>query len=591
MKPPLFDLNLDNWMAIILTLLPAAINFGIFFYVISFLGNNRTNTAFAVFVLLLGFWQTGEGFTRMSSTDLSAINWYRMCGFPALFMLPFGMLFALRFTGYGKKVRPVLIHTLLFIPAIILEMYFIAGGGKYNVTQSELWNWIIKPEMNVMNWIAYIWMSLISLLMVGIFWHCYIHSSLKVMKTKRSQILLVAIGFSIPTVGGIAAEVIPTLFTSADPIPISTTSMTAFSVLSFIGMIKYNFSDYSPKHQWGSIIETMNEGVLIVDNLDRIMYVNKKFCEVMGYKRAELIGKVANEYFSEDSFHKKLIESAIIERNKEVSGNYEIQLRNKAGEKVWMLISGFPYLDKNGRVIGAIGIHTNINHIKQTTVKLEEKVSELRHFFYKAHHDLKTPATTIQGLVNLYKDKKENSAEHLLFLIEKCNYQLLMLIDNISRVEAIMSYNPTVKEIDLDNKIKTIIKYITPEDKRVEFKVSFTLDSKIHSDKELLNIILRNLLDNATKYSDPSKPVCVTEIACEKKNGHVEIRISDNGQGIPDIVQDKVFNMFFKGNRSSGIGLGLYMAKCAVEKLGGSIAMKSKEHFGTEFTICLPTLN
>jgi PAS domain S-box-containing protein len=584
-----FDFNLDNWGIILLILFPALINLGIFLYGIIFLNSNRTNTSFSAFVLLLAFWQLCEGFTRLSLSPEIALEWYRIAGAPSLFMLPFGMLFILRFTGWYRKTHSPLLYSFLFIPAIIFEMIVTARVDTYTVINSNIWNWIIKPDQTPINMIMYLWMAFTSLFIVVLCWLYYFKSK-KGNEIKRTQSLLIAIGFTIPILGGIIAEVVIPLFFRANPLPISVSLMTIFSVLSFIAIVKYNFTDYSPRHQWDVIVETLNEGVLIVDNMDRIMYVNKKFCEVMEYKPSDLKGKVANVLFS-DNTPKNLIESAITERNNDISGNYEIQLKTKSGEKIWMLISGFPYLDKNERVVGAIGIHTNINHIKQTTAKLEEKIVELRQFFYKAQHDLKTPATTIQGLINLFKEKKEKNAEHLLSLIEKCNYQLLMVIDNISRIEAIMRHNPDVKEIDLENKIKRIIQYISPEDKRIEFKINLSLDSHIHSDKELLNIILRNILDNTTKFSDPKKPTCQTEINCERKNGIVEIRITDNGQGIPERIQDKVFNIFFKGNKSSGIGLGLYMAKCAAEKLGGSISMKSKEHLGTEFIICLPNHN
>ena len=366
--------------------------------------------------------------------------------------------------------------------------------------------------------------------------------------------------------------------------------MTIFSIAALIAIKKYNMLDYSPRHQWNAIIESMNEGVLIVNNKGQIKYANKKFCEITGYEFGEMEGKIACELFLNNDEQKEYICKVMKNRNKKLSNQYEMQLKTKSGEKVWMLINGFPYMDINGNVIGSIGIHTNINHLKETETRLIDKMNELKIFFYKASHDLRSPATTIQGLINLHKSGKEKNIETLFSFIEKSNYQSLMIVDEISLIASILQHDIEATETDLECEIKKIIQQINPCDSSFEFEINVDMDTNFSTDKEMLTIILRNIFDNAIKYRDLKKQLCLAKIYCYRKNNNVEIKITDNGQGIPEKMQDKIFDLFSKSTTSS-LGLGLYIAKCAAEKLDGSITMKSKERQGTEFTICIPNKN
>jgi len=122
--------------------------------------------------------------------------------------------------------------------------------------------------------------------------------------------------------------------------------------------------DYSPRHQWESVVEKMSEGLLIVNNDDEIMYANTMFCELLGYKFEDLKGKVAHLLFFDESQQHELIKSAIEDRKNKISGKYDIQLKDSKGRKIWFSISGSPYIDNNAEVIGSIGIHTDINTLK-----------------------------------------------------------------------------------------------------------------------------------------------------------------------------------------------------------------------------------
>ena len=111
----------------------------------------------------------------------------------------------------------------------------------------------------------------------------------------------------------------------------------------------------------------------------------------------------------------------------------------------------------------------------------------------------------------------------------------------------------------------------------IEFQTEWTL----------LNAIVQNLIENAIKYSRGRSPY--VEIRVQRNNGHVVLEVEDNGQGIAQEHQIKIFEMFFRATpNASGRGLGLYILKRSVDKLKGTIDIKSEVGYGSTFTVKLP---
>src|SRR5690606_25124242 len=118
--------------------------------------------------------------------------------------------------------------------------------------------------------------------------------------------------------------------------------------------------------------------------------------------------------------------------------------------------------------------------------------------------------------------------------------------------------------------------------KQIEEGIRFT------SELPIVNTILQNLIENAIKYqrseSEPYVGIFIRQV-----DDHVEIRVEDNGQGIPEKDLSRIFDMFFRANDGvQGTGLGLYILKRAVERLNGRVTVKSEIHVGSAFEILLP---
>src|SRR5574337_840115 len=108
----------------------------------------------------------------------------------------------------------------------------------------------------------------------------------------------------------------------------------------------------------------------------------------------------------------------------------------------------------------------------------------------------------------------------------------------------------------------------------------------------LLETILQNIIDNAIKYQDPAKENPFLDIVIEEHDRSIFFKFWDNGIGIDTNIQDKVFDMYYRGTYvSHGSGLGLYLVKKATEKIGGTIQLTSTLQKGTEIILTLPKIN
>jgi signal transduction histidine kinase len=123
-----------------------------------------------------------------------------------------------------------------------------------------------------------------------------------------------------------------------------------------------------------------------------------------------------------------------------------------------------------------------------------------------------------------------------------------------------------------------------------EIKITKELSSEeILSDPKRLSIVLNNLISNAFKYQDHTKKEKTISIRTKKLQHNVILEMEDNGIGIPSKHQTHIFEMFYVVNTDSkGSGLGLYITKETINKLGGDIFVSSRINFGTKFTIRLP---
>ncbi len=223
------------------------------------------------------------------------------------------------------------------------------------------------------------------------------------------------------------------------------------------------------------------------------------------------------------------------------------------------------------------------------TAKLNAALTELETFLYRASHDLRGPISTMLGLLQIAKNE-ENVETFKVYndLFENSTLVLQRTLKNLLTVYSIQNQEiqPTgltgdqIKRLIFDS----LVSIPVYREKDLILKIDDNL--VVHTDAELLNIILIHLIENAFTFSNlADNPAVVVEMY-SKENGQVEIKVEDYGEGINESIHGQIFKMFFRGNeRSEGNGLGLYLVEKAVQKLQGSVRFTSAIGSGTSFYV------
>ncbi|MDI1317746.1 PAS domain-containing sensor histidine kinase [Flavobacterium sp.] len=369
-----------------------------------------------------------------------------------------------------------------------------------------------------------------------------------------------------------------------------------FSILRQ-NIYKYNLT--KEKEKYVSIIDNLNLGLLELDNDDKIKMPNQCFSEIFGYSKEELIGKSAADILF-DNYTKKGTKRKNSSFKKNFSDIQEIQIYTPKKQKRDLLVASAPSYDSKGDINGSIGIYLDItknkeleNNLLNSNIELKKINSELDTFVYRVTHDLRTPVLSIIGLIDLIKDDcKKTIAENIvpINLVSESTERLDKTIQEILYYSKNARLSLEIKPIDICETVTNIyndVRFSTT--KLIQFDTNFNTITNIVTDLYRLETILKNIINNAVKYSNPNSDVVSIKFNIEENANKYIITISDNGLGIKEEHVDKIFNMFFRGTSASvGTGLGLFIVKEAVGKLNGNIQVTSKVNVGTTFTIKLP---
>ncbi|RYD83539.1 MAG: PAS domain S-box protein [Sphingobacteriales bacterium] len=336
-------------------------------------------------------------------------------------------------------------------------------------------------------------------------------------------------------------------------------------------------------------VDKASDAVFWVQENARFIYVNESACKMFGYSQEELL--TMHVYELETSTHGKANWPKFWEELKiRKSALVESSVRRKDGT-IFPLEINTSYFQYEGKEI-KVSYARDITERKQNEQKIKTANNDLSTFIYRCTHDLKAPLSSILGLVNLAETEvtDPNALEYLVMIKEctaKLNNILLMLIQTMSvrdnKVAATaINFHNSVSEI-LDS-LKFIPDFST-------IRIGLHIDAaEFYSDKSLLTCILQNIIENAIKYRNLAKEEPWVKINIQQDKELVYINISDNGVGIETALQDRIFDLFYRGTSEyKGSGLGLYIVKSAVEKLGGIIGVESAPGQGTLFKIELPS--
>ncbi len=339
----------------------------------------------------------------------------------------------------------------------------------------------------------------------------------------------------------------------------------------------------------GQLFNNSPLGLVLLDEDHNVVQINHGFEEIFRFSQSELVGKRLNDLIVPPGESKAALDINTLTAKGKV-GKLESVRLDKNGKNIPVIIYGVP-VSLEDETIGIYGIYVDITERTRIENELKVRNDELDNFVYKVSHDLRAPLSSVLGLVNLTRlEKSTDNLREYVQMIENRIKLLDAFINDVLSHSKNLKLEVQLGEIDLKKVIDQCFEDLSYLPNAGLVKVSVTIAGEsFYSDQWRMNEIFRNLISNSIKYIDSTKDQSFVKIDVNVSASCAKITIQDNGIGISKSNQTKVFDMFYRATETSeGSGIGLYIVKNALNKLGGQIKVSSEENKGTKFEINIP---
>lgn len=360
------------------------------------------------------------------------------------------------------------------------------------------------------------------------------------------------------------------------------------------------------KKQTEAILDGLNDGVMVLDPQGRVSFVNRECENLLSIERSAVAGKLPVDIVKEPALREFLAaeedsEQEAARRNRKSrrrAADVELSRNNTTRH---LRLTRVPVADGSGKPSGSI-----ITLRDSTQETLEERAR--REFISSVAHELRAPLTAIKSYVEMLIDDEARSPELQRDFFNTINEEadrLARLINDMLSMSKIEVGNLVLNKSivrtrklmeDAVNGLRSAAK-----SKSIELSANIPEDlPDIEADKELLRVVVTNLLGNGVKYTPDGGKVCLSaEVLETPREGRGErtiaVSVEDTGPGIAEDELDKVFEKFYRGRNTAGLkvpgnGLGLAIAKEIATLHGGDIKVTSTVGQGSRFTFLLPAV-
>ncbi len=347
-----------------------------------------------------------------------------------------------------------------------------------------------------------------------------------------------------------------------------------------------------------SVFNSTADALFIIDQEHKIINCNQSALHILEIEHKEDILGADATSFQRIPFPKEEISSIRKTIDKTGLWTSEVEFVSTKNKIFWgsLAITTFPKMG-----YGVVRL-TDITEKKEAEALLVESNQhltkanqELDRFVYSASHDLRAPLTSILGLISLAETEEGvEQVQDYLQLMKNSAHRLDNFIKDLIYFSRNARMEVTAEPVDFKELINGIFEQYQFMDHEVPVKTSLEINQHctFFSDQSRLNIALGNIISNAMKYRmERSDAESFVEVKVEVNQKEAVVWVEDNGIGIPDSHQAKIFEMFYRADdHKPGSGLGLYIVKETVEKLQGSVEVHSEHGQGTKFTLRLPQL-
>ncbi|GGG58675.1 hypothetical protein GCM10007332_20520 [Epilithonimonas arachidiradicis] len=340
-----------------------------------------------------------------------------------------------------------------------------------------------------------------------------------------------------------------------------------------------------------SIIQTVRESLLVLDSDYRVLSANKHFLSSFQVTETSTVGKIlfelGNHQWDIEALKQLLMK--ILPTNNPVI-DFEVT-------------HDFPYIGRKVMLVNAYRIEFD-GHFKDRILIAIEDITDRKEieqrkddFLSVASHELKTPLTSIKGLIEvLQRLKPENSSEKFISILDKVAGQadrLNLLINQLLDTSKIQSGHIELHKepFEIDQLLSDTISNFKYGDSNHRINLRGKTNAIIHGDDLQISQVINNLLSNAIKYSPEDK---VIDVQSDKVSNYVKVSVTDYGIGISRSDQAKIFDRFYRAQdiqqKFAGLGIGLYICQQIIVSHDGTLWVESEEGRGATFNFTLPIM-
>ena len=372
------------------------------------------------------------------------------------------------------------------------------------------------------------------------------------------------------------------------------------------------FGDLATTHEMlAAIVESSDDAIVSKDLTGTIMSWNKGAERVFGYTAKEAVGRSITMLLPHGRLQEEATILATLVRGERID-HFETERIAKDGRRIQISLSVSPIKDRSGRIIGGAKIARDISLRRELERERERALAQEHRgrtmaeaanrakdsFIAMVSHELRSPLSSVLSWVRMLRMKvlDETKSARALETIERSARVQAQLVDDLLDISRIAAgkLRLEVRSVDLVPVIEQAVEVVRPAAVAKGTRLETLLDTEtgpISGDPARLQQVVWNLLSNAVKFTPRGGRI---QITLERVNSHVEIAVSDTGQGISAEFLPHLFERFQQADtgasrRQGGLGLGLAIVRHIVELHGGTVFAESAgEGHGATFTVKLP---
>ena len=542
----------------------------------------------ALLMLSAGMWAFFVIFETAAPTIELKILWSKIAYTGALTSPLFYFLFVMRFVGKDKYLTKKWVFALSLVPLVVFiltisnEYHHLIWIGYAPICEKTN---LTQYFHGIGFWLGNLTYSYLLLFFSSLYLYRFVIIQISAFKRQARIIFMASL---CPWIASFFYVADINLVPGFDLVPLS---MIFSGTLMAIGIFNNRFLDLAPVAR-ETLLETLKDGILVLDRNNRIQDINKAAREFLGLTDKDIIG-----------YDFKKFNSKAVSLTKEIlsdSSQQMVEVLSHDTRSYYMIIKQDI---KNYPGSRLIIIRDESDEVKRekamlvATQKAEESDRLKSSFLANLSHEIRTPINVITGFIDIIQGNDSDSKDREIYveLLKKSSDRILNTLNDIIEISKIEAGQAFLEESQIN--LNEIMDYLynsyikTAQEKGVDFRYIKGSESKaalINADRLKLISVMSNLIKNGLKFTDSG----VVEFGYNLSKGMINFYVKDNGIGIPKERQKLIFNRFVQAEQSinrpyEGSGLGLSIVKAYVGMMGGKIKVESNPGEGSLFSFSI----